>query len=81
MNGKCNSWHMNGKIDIECNFYHGILFNNFKKWGKNGDLVLFKKYFNIPIKQLDEIDDSTKLINEINDAIILIAAIEKLKDD
>jgi hypothetical protein len=81
MNGKCNSWHMNGKIDIECNFYRGILCNNFKKWGKNGDLVLFQKYFNIPIKPIDKIDDSTKLINEINDVIILIAAIEKLKDD
>jgi len=81
MNGKCNSWHMNGKIDIECNFHRGILYNDFKKWNKYGELVLFKKYYNIPIKPIDEIDDATKLINEINDAIILIASIEKLKDD
>jgi len=80
MNGKCNTWHMNGKVEIECNFYQGILYNDYKKWSKYGDLILFKKYYNVHIKPIDEIDDGTKIINEINDAIILIASIEKLKD-
>ena len=80
MHGRCNLWHFNGKVNIECEFNKGILCNNYKKWNRFGNLVKSENY-DKPINTLDELDYASELVNEITNSIVFYAIGENMKQD
>lgn len=65
IHGRCNLWYFDGKVNIECQFNNDLLCDNYKKWNRFGKLIN---------------ENSDKVYNEINEAIVFYTASDNIID-
>jgi antitoxin component YwqK of YwqJK toxin-antitoxin module len=76
LDGKFTCWHINGELELDCNYSNGVLCDEYKKYDKNGKLILYKKYLpaylSIKLHENDAKILTENIVNEIYRAAKLV---------